>query len=63
MWKIVWGDAESGEFELQGTRDEIEEQLDRISLLLFHEPWAAIEWEKVHLYEKVKGGWQEVIKA
>jgi len=57
MWKIVWEDSESEEFELQGTRDEIEEQLDRIS------PLAAIEWKKVRLYEKVKGGWQEVIKA
>ena len=56
MWKIVWEDSESEEFELQGPRDEIEEQLDRIS------PSAAIEWEKVRLYEKVKGGWQEVIK-
>ena len=56
MWKIVWEDSESEEFELQGTRDEIEEQLDRII------PSAAIEWEKVRLYEKVKGGWQEVIK-
>ena len=54
MWKIVWEDSESGEFELQGTRDYIEQQLDIIS------PLSAIE--KVRLYEKVKGGWQEVIK-
>ena len=55
MWKIVWEDSESEEFELQGTRDYIEQQLDIIS------PLSAID-EKVRLYEKVKGGWQEVIK-
>ena len=80
MWKIVWGESE--EFELQGTRDEIEEQLDRISPLRLDEfidalslSWraegwgetplsvlATREWKKARLYEKVKGGWQEVIK-
>ena len=31
MWKIIWG--ESKEFELQGTHDEIEQQLDLMSPL------------------------------
>ena len=60
MWKIVWGESEEflsafGRYELQGTRDYIEQQLDIIS------PLSAID-EKVRLYEKVKGGWQEIIK-
>ena len=64
MWKIVWGDSESGEFELQGSRDYIEQQLDMISpLSAINETSVDIRWEKVRLYEKVKGGWQEVIKV